>query len=500
MSDQIDLQHARSLELERRRRSKRTALYLGALGLITVGLVVLTPMLLTTLVGGVEPAQNPTEAIAAALPFILAVLILGGSALVLSVVFMGREVRQLGRDRRRTAQVLGETVPGLSEKLRPPQAPPAPFGALGLVLLLGLAWLLLALMAPGQTLIRRLWPGAPDWAGVVILLVVFWAAVPLGQRFWARLRSQPPDPGASLVRDVTSSLVRALGALVPAAILLSLLSRGAEVARSVAGNPATFGVFVLVGGLALVMLVPMVAALLPSYWVFAAVRRADYDGALRRVAFLQRFQPRSASSLFMQGTVLDYAGRHAEADRILDESLAEGQRQATPEAQAVALENRGYSALKQGRLEEARRAFEGSIRVRPEGSGPYSGLAEIYLRQGTDAERALSLVEKALGNKRSSLIMRCVDGYRWAEFRANKAWALAAAGRAEEARQALGAAWKKAPKSFRAEMAMLHYRSAQVERLLGNHAKAVDHLRSARGADPNGAAGRLAAEALAQGL
>jgi hypothetical protein len=129
----------------------------------------------------------------------------------------------------------------------------------------------------------------------------------------------------------------------------------------------------------------------------------------------------------------------------------------------------------------------------------HSGLAEISLRQGIDPQRAVGLKGKAIDNKRASFIMRFVDGYRWAEFNGNKAWAHALAGSEGDARQALAAAWEKSPKGFRAEMAMLHYRSAQVERLLGDESKAIEHLRTAQATDPNGSAGRQAAGALARG-
>ena len=172
-------------------------------------------------------------------------------------------------------------------------------------------------------------------------------------------------------------------------------------------------------GLVTVFAVTLGAMWLPTHWTIAALRRANYDRALKRVRLLRRLRPRSPLLLFLHGTVLLEGGRHTEAEELLRESLAEGQDSPShAEAQGSALENLGYALLEQQRYGEAVQAFEGSIEINPGSAGPYSGLAEAYLRQATDPERALELMEKALEHKLKYLplwhpAMHKSDQFHW---------------------------------------------------------------------------------------
>ena len=133
----------------------------------------------------------------------------------------------------------------------------------------------------------------------------------------------------------------------------------------------------------------------------------------------------------------------------------------------------------------------------------YSHLAEVYLRQGIQSERALELIEQALHlrelalqRKRESRQQRWMNCYRLSEMWANRAWALALLGRQAEATESLARAFREADLGFKPAMAGLYYRAGQVMILQGNRNTAVEHLSRACRIDPKGNYGHLAACAL----
>ncbi len=82
----------------------------------------------------------------------------------------------------------------------------------------------------------------------------------------------------------------------------------------------------------------------------------------------------------------------AEAEQIAREALA-----ATP-AFPAAWDTLGVVLMKTGRLDEAQRAFEKSIELRPEDLDTHTHLAELYVKRG-DSPRALKLAETLLGRE-----------------------------------------------------------------------------------------------------
>jgi tetratricopeptide (TPR) repeat protein len=269
---------------------------------------------------------------------------------------------------------------------------------------------------------------------------------------------------------------------------------------SLVKNPVVFALMVLAAGIATVLVSTFSVTWLPTLWTVGALSRANYSAALRRVRLLRRFQPRSPLFLFLHGTVLLFAGHHAEAEKLLRESLAEGQNNPSlAKAQGNALENLGYALLEQQRYGEAIQAFEGSIEIIPESAGPYSGLAEVYLRQGIKPERALELMEKALEHKLRSRQTRRTDLYRLGKMWGNHAWALAMLGQHTKAAESLDHAFSEANQNHKPGLAGLYYRAGQTMRLRGAQATATEYLERAREIDPQGTAGNLAARALTEG-
>jgi tetratricopeptide (TPR) repeat protein len=150
----------------------------------------------------------------------------------------------------------------------------------------------------------------------------------------------------------------------------------------------------------------------------------------------------------------------------------------------------------QNRYEEAIGNLEKAISLYPKASGAYNYLAEVYLRQGIQPERALELTEQALQRKRESRQERWTNRYRLSEMWANHAWAQALLGRQAEATESLARAFREADRGFKLAMAGLHYRAGQVMILQGNRMTAVEHLSRACQLDPQGNYGRLAAGVL----
>lgn len=427
----------------------------------------------------------------------LRMLALALVCLMIAATLGGRALRDLAASRDRARQVVQQTVPGAPQT---PAAPPRAWTRSSLVIglalialpLLGLL-LSLPLVFGVLWLLLQAWPEAPQWVGLVIMGAIVWLTPPVLRPVVTWLRPARARPGAPLLRSLARRLVTLLGCGAVAAVLWWVLRR----LGSLVADPLLFALVAIVVSSALGLSLLQLAFVAPFWWVFGALRRADYAAALRRVERLRRLQPGSAATGFLQGTVLLFAGRHAEAELCLRECLARGQLDAVV-SQAVALEKLGWALVEQGRYAEAIRIFEASLGLKAGRGGPYHGLAEVYLRQGIEPERALELAGRALEYGRQRFGVRAVDRYVVGEMWANQAWALAMLGRHAEAEQALEQAFTRADRGFKPALAGLYYRAGQVTRLRGAGESAADRFRRACQVDPLGSYGQLAARALGE--
>jgi tetratricopeptide (TPR) repeat protein len=222
--------------------------------------------------------------------------------------------------------------------------------------------------------------------------------------------------------------------------------------------------------------------------------QGDYDLALERLAWLERLRLTTPTLLHFKGTVLMFAGRDQEAAQALRQCLA---REQSPERQSLALVNLGYVCLGQGRHDEARQALEGAIKLRPEGAVAYSTLAEVYLQQGIEPQRALELVDRGIQLKQHSEMQANVDEHIFGYLFANRAWALFLLGRAAEADAALDEALKFAAASrSKAGSAGVQYHVGRALVAAGQVPQAREHFRKAREIDPKGRYAALAEAAL----
>jgi tetratricopeptide (TPR) repeat protein len=191
-----------------------------------------------------------------------------------------------------------------------------------------------------------------------------------------------------------------------------------------------------------------------------SVQRGDYNKSLRQIDNWRRLWPKYLYN-FYRGLVLKEAGRYQEAESQLIESLKAGLNSNAVFLETV-LNQLGYMMLSQQRYDQALQYFEAAVQIRPESSNTYASLADTYLYQGIQPERAMELIEHGVArlNKRYPL-QGAIGGTR--------AWALALLGRETEARASLEQALRQKPPMD----AEFNFIAGEVTRLLGNKTEAV---------------------------
>lgn len=239
---------------------------------------------------------------------------------------------------------------------------------------------------------------------------------------------------------------------------------------------AWIAVVIVIGGL-------YVRRILPWWFVKQPFSRGDYEEALRRLALLNGLHIRSATLLFTTGTVLMFAGRNREAEDIIRQCLT---RKLTAPGRSLVLVNLGYVLLGEKRYEEARQVYEEAVRLRPKGAVAYSSLAEVYLQQGIEPDKALQLADIGLKLKRASREQAAVDQHILGYLLANRAWALFLLGRAGEARESLDQAHQYGNLPFRPGAAGVHYHMARALLAGGFDTKAAEHFGQVKQIDPQG--------------
>lgn len=253
-------------------------------------------------------------------------------------------------------------------------------------------------------------------------------------------------------------------------------------------NP-TF-IFVIV--IFVLLIVRLVREGTPFWAAYKPLKGGQYDLALRRLAGISWFS-KAAPVLFLKGTVLMFAGRSAEAEAALRQSLV-GEKSTVHKS--LALVNIGYTLLDERRYNEAKQALEEAIQLRPNGAAAYSTLAEVYLRQGIEPQKALDLLNKGIEFKRTSDRQQTVDLHIFGYLYANRAWALMLLGHPAEADDALDEARKYSTVDTKPGAAGVHYRIGRVLLAEKRNPEAAEEFRQARQIDPKGIYARLSEAAL----
>jgi tetratricopeptide (TPR) repeat protein len=246
---------------------------------------------------------------------------------------------------------------------------------------------------------------------------------------------------------------------------------------------------IVFGGVIIAILVPYVRRKLPLWVAKTPLSEGKYDEALRRLTLLKRLHITSPNLLHMTGTVLMFAGRDREAEEVIRQCLA---RALSPPERGLFLVNLGYVLLGEKRYDEAQQVYEEAIRNRPNGAVAYSSLAEVYLQQGIQPEKALQLVDLGIKFKRASPIQAGVDQHILGYLFANRAWALFLLGRTEEARESLEEARQFGNVQSKPGAAGVHYHIARALLAGGLNDEAARHLRQVKQIDPQGRYAALA--------
>jgi tetratricopeptide (TPR) repeat protein len=227
-------------------------------------------------------------------------------------------------------------------------------------------------------------------------------------------------------------------------------------------------------------------------FVNSAMRRGDWEGALRWNRRFSVLRPEGANALRTRGLILLLAGRYGEAEGVLRRAVTASK---SGFGQAIALEFLADVLMEQGRYDEAMRGFEAALHAYAGYRRPYRGMAEALLRQRRDPMRALELVESILadGGKTPG---RLTNGKVLDDYWSLKAWALAELGRGGEVPAAAENAIRATNLKSATETALTYHRLGMAMQVLGNESAANDYLKRARDADPTGRRGKLAKAAL----
>lgn len=344
--------------------------------------------------------------------------------------------------------------------------------------------------------LERLWPDAPGWVSTAVSLVISFPGIlfvyRLIEKQWGT-RDRPAAPPFKRYAQALRNLI--LGAPL-GLLLLGLATVIDRLAHSI--NPT------LAGLLSFVFFTLGFGSFLaaytfnPHFWIMAAVKRGEYEQAIRRVQRVEKSHWFRAEFLNMHGNILLWAGRFEEAEPLFKASIGEGRKEAMGADTATALGNLGCALVGQGKYAAAIEAFEGAIRIKPNLGFVYADLAEPYLQQGTEAQRALELTERAMKYYLASFEARRLNPQTLSRIWANQAWAYALLNRHTEAAAALQQAFATVPHNFRMAMARVHQRAGQVMMLRGERSQAAEHFRQGQLIDPNGYHGRECTQALNQ--
>jgi hypothetical protein len=412
----------------------------------------------------------------AALPWVGSVVIVAlPLALLAALVWMLRrksqhQRREIDRIEQAVAHATGE-VPYELQQFHEKQAAASNPWRVGLILAVAIGGGVASFFA-----LRRWWPNAPAWT-----ILVFVVLIDLAIRFQQSLAKRKPKPSDPIGPGGPSRYDwgKTAKALLGGAVLIILLS-----------VPHLSGYWILV-----VIVLPPVYQTLGVKLMASALRRGDYDGALRIVRLFHFYSPEGAGSLRLCGHVLLLAGRYREAEDSLRRAIA-GLRSGLE--QAMALQFLADALMEQGRYDEAMRSYEAALQAVPGYRRPYRGMAEMTLRQAKNPQQALEYVENILGSSGLAWPARGINGRPQDDYWALKAWALAQFGRSGEVAPAIEEAFKATNKKSLIDLALTNYRAGMAMQAIGNQSSANDYFKRARDLDPHGRCGILAQAALRQ--
>jgi len=215
----------------------------------------------------------------------------------------------------------------------------------------------------------------------------------------------------------------------------------------------------------------------------AAIRRGDIEGGLNIIRWFHFYSPDGGMALSLRGRVLLRAGKFREAEELLRQALASLR---SNHRQAQTLEVLGDALTEQGRYDEAMRSYEAALHAAPGYRRPYRGMAELTLRRGRDAARAMEYVEKIPGPVQASWNPFSMNGKTSDDYWALKAWALASLGRGADVPPAVAEAVRRTNLRSKPDIAATYHRVGLALETIDRKSEAREYLLKAREADPYG--------------
>jgi tetratricopeptide (TPR) repeat protein len=243
----------------------------------------------------------------------------------------------------------------------------------------------------------------------------------------------------------------------------------------------------------------VLAALPLVAWVALAaaarrnLRSGRYEAALNRNRLLLVAAPDSAALHLRRGEILFAAGRLEEAADSLKRALAQTHQRGQ---EVHALECLARTLIFQGQYDDAVRAVETALKVRPRRSSLHAAQAESLLWQPARPAEALTLITRARDYE--SKTRHKAGPNCFAAMWAIEAWAFALLGRAGVAQNAFDRARQAIDVSERPEQAGVHLRLGMALRAAGDEKAALHEFEAAVAAEPSGLYGQRAARALAE--
>jgi tetratricopeptide (TPR) repeat protein len=223
-----------------------------------------------------------------------------------------------------------------------------------------------------------------------------------------------------------------------------------------------------------------------------AIKRGQYDYASKVILRFHPHNPESPAVLRRQALAMLLAGRYIEAEELARRAVT-GARGGSD--QGFALDCLGDALLEQGRYDEAMRTYEAAAKARPGFRRCYRGMAEVVLRQGKNPGRALEVVELIVGGLGPSWNKWGMNSEIRDDYWTLKAWALAQLGRTAEVKPAIDSAMRFTDHKSKSCLGITLYRIGMAMDTMGEGKKAAEYWRQAEELDPQGRAGKLAAQA-----
>lgn len=440
-----------------------------------------------------RPSENTSSAGGFLLPVLTLVIGIGG--LVLMFYLYRWIISDIQKHDERSGEIIQRTLPDLPVQ-QESEASEKPLSGklLGLLAILIplLLLLMFALVGVTRAVLKRLWPDVPHWVQEAATWMIILGGSLIVRRFvhtYPRKRGSAPT--ISLKEDA-EKLIRTL------LFFLLFMPPLFWVIRKLGGlnlEPLFMGSAGLVFSILAFALLFLAYTGGPYLWIVAAAQKGTYDQALWRVQIVEKLSIIRSIYLDIHGHILFRAGRYTEAEQVLRTGIVETRRETTGFGGAFTLNALGYALMGQGKNEEVRKVFEGALALEPNEGSFYDSLADAYLSQGIETDKALDLLDQALTRHQSSWFKRWSRQRSISTTWAGRAWALARLGRRAEAGEALDKAFALAPRKRNADFVEILYRAGHALALLGETRKAAEHFAEAQRLEPHGHYGRLCAEA-----